>query len=62
MYNEQWYISLLYGLSKQQFQQILQSTPSITHRYRKKAGTALATVLTKLHTGESNERLSTILI
>lgn len=48
------------GFSKSQFQEILQSCPSISQRYKNKAGRALATVITKLHTGESNQRLSQI--
>ncbi|KAJ8721074.1 hypothetical protein PYW08_006539 [Mythimna loreyi] len=48
------------GFSKSQFQDILQSCPSISQRYKNKAGRALATVITKLHTGESNQRLSQI--
>ncbi|KAF9416062.1 hypothetical protein HW555_006474 [Spodoptera exigua] len=38
------------GFSKSQFQDILQSCPSISQRYKNKAGRALATVITKLHT------------
>ncbi|XP_045781800.1 uncharacterized protein LOC123878570 [Maniola jurtina] len=48
------------GFSKEKFLQILQRTPNIMQRFRKKPKTSLATVLAKLHTGESNERLSTI--
>ncbi|XP_052743939.1 uncharacterized protein LOC128199252 [Bicyclus anynana] len=48
------------GFSKEKFQQILQRTPSVMQRFRKKPKTSLATVLAKLHTGESNQRLSTI--
>lgn len=48
------------GLSKTQFQEILRNTPSISQRHKNKSGRALATVLTKLHTGDSNERLSNI--
>jgi hypothetical protein len=48
------------GFSKSQFEQILETCPSISQRHKNKAGRALATVLTKLHTGESNQRLSKI--
>lgn len=48
------------GFSKQQFNEILQSAPNITRRHKKNAARALALVLAKLHTGESNERLSTV--
>lgn len=47
------------GFSKSQFQEILQSC--ISQRYKNKAGRALATVITKLHTGESNQRLPQII-
>ncbi|XP_053610024.1 uncharacterized protein LOC128674998 [Plodia interpunctella] len=47
------------GYTKDNFLNILEQTPSITQTF-KKPKTALATVLCKLHTGDSNERLSSI--
>lgn len=47
------------GFSKENFLTILEETPSILRNF-KRPNTALATVLCKLHTGDSNERLSAL--
>lgn len=47
------------GFTKDNFLTVLEETPSLTHAF-KKPKRALAVVMCKLHTGDSNERLASV--